>query len=280
MVRTGLHTEQKDLEGKEVAAAQLQAFVQSVKDVYVECTIEQHELAKTEMRGLIALYGEDSKDLCTRLDEHLIFHCKRIHHFNARLGPKKQELEHLLSLCLDQGEASINRSNLENEVNECKQLVAQSVDRVSLCKSKVREHVSHYVSLLNECTGESKDKMADSDASFESTMSDEDDQCLAALTVQPPEFITGAHSGSFMAMSCEYDTPVQMQACTWVGFYATALCVLAGTDNERVRVTVDPYGLTLHKHTSIVAFYDYRSIRSWDMSKQRICSSRTVQQLV
>ena len=58
--------------------------------------------------------------------------------------------------------------------------------------------------------------------------------------LMPPESITGGHTGSFMAQDQK--------------------------DGVNVRVTVDPHGLAMYKHEAMIAFYEYKAIKSWDMS--------------
>ena len=119
-------------------------------------------------------------------------------------------------LCLGEEEASSNRASLETEVQECKRLIAQSLERVAMCSAKLDEHAAEFMRLAHP----------------------ED----AAITTQPllPECITGGHFGSFMANDQKDKVPI--------------------------RVTVDPHGLAMYKQEALIAFYEYRAIKSWDMS--------------
>lgn len=62
------------------------------------------------------------------------------------------------------------------------------------------------------------------------------------VSIEPltPECITGGHFGSFMAKDSK--------------------------DGSAIRVTVDPHGLSMYKQEALIAFYEYKAIKSWDMS--------------
>ena len=229
-----LHTEQQEAVAREVAASQLQTFVESVKTVYAECTATEKVESDKEHRQLVTLYGQDVSGLCATMELHLTLHCKRVHHFHEQLAPKQAQLAKLKSLGLKKSEASINRTALENEIKECVELIEQSVNRVQTCKAKLTEHVRNFK------TRQARLKVNDDDGVSDMEEGDDDDD-EAALVPPAPASINGGHAGSFMATMSDDDT-------------------------KQVRITVDGYGLTLHRKTSIIAFYDYRSIRSWDMS--------------
>jgi hypothetical protein len=59
------------------------------------------------------------------------------------------------------------------------------------------------------------------------------------VSIEPlvPEYITGGHFGSFMARDQKDKTPI--------------------------RVTVDPHGLSMYKQEALIAFYEYKAIKSW-----------------
>ena len=214
----GMESVGADLRGvdaKVAAATQLKNFIATAEEVFSECTSEQREAAENARSELTKEYAEDTLKLCDKLQKHFTLQCKRVNLFKARLAPKEAELKKLERLCLGEEEASTNRQSLESEVQECKRLIAQSLERVAMCSAKLDEHAAEFM------------RLAHPDAS---------------VTVAPllPECITGGHFGSFMANDQKDKVPI--------------------------RVTVDPHGLAMYRHEALIAFYEYRAIKSWDMS--------------
>lgn len=235
-----LATEQKQLDAKDAACTQLLSFVEAVEAVHSQCFAAELEAAREKRRDLIMNYGEDVKRLCEMLSEaHLVFHCKRVSTFKQRFAPKKAELQKLNALCLNDGERALN-SALEQEVTECGRLIDQSLERVEACKQSVVEHITEYLRLA------AADPPSPAPA-----------EGAGAGTAG-----AGAGAGGTRALRSVPPPPTSIEGAQEGSFFATS------KGGEQVRVTVNAYGLTLHKHQQITTFYDYRSIRSWDMSDE------------
>lgn len=213
----GVGAELHGVEAKVSAAEQLSGFISTAGEVFSRCTAEQRQEADDARKDLLKAYADDILMLCGKLDQHLTLQCKRINLFKARLAPKEAELKKLQRLCLGEKEAASNRQSLEKEVAESRELITQSLSRVSLCASKVTELVEEYVRLERP----------------------EEEVSIEPLT---PEAIAGGHYGSFMGQDA--------------------------TDGNAVRVTVDPHGLSMYKQEALIAFYEYKAIKSWDMSEK------------
>ena len=211
----GMESVGKELHGIEAkvsAAEKLGGFISTAGEVFSRCTAQQRQEADNTRKELLTAYAQDIMKLCEKLDQHLTLQCKRINLFKTRLAPKEAELTKLQRLCLGEKEAASNRQSLEKEVAESRELIAQSLQRATMCASKVTEFVEEFVRL----------ERPDEEVSIEP---------LA------PECVAGGHYGSFMAQDSK--------------------------DGSAIRVTVDPHGLSMYKQEALVAFYEYKAIKSW-----------------
>eukprot|EP01043_Picozoa_sp_COSAG02_P047247 COSAG02_NODE_4508_length_5281_cov_2.226939_3_plen_767_part_00 len=200
------------IEAKLSAAEKLGGFISTAGEVFSRCTAEQRQEADNTRKELLTAYAQDIMKLCEKLDRHLTLQCKRINGFKTLLAPKEAELTKLQRLCLGENEAASNRQSLEKEVAESKELIAQSLERATMCASKVTELVEEFVRL----------ERPDEEVSIEPLS---------------PECVAGGHYGSFMAKDSK--------------------------DESAIRVTVDPHGLSMYKQEALIAFYEYKAIKSW-----------------